>query len=45
MLERQQNTTFSSVLRGDAEERGNCDSVLNLKYFIQALKFRWPLRS
>jgi hypothetical protein len=25
-----------------AGKRGTFDSILNLKYFIQAVKFRWP---
>jgi len=27
---------------GDAGEKGNFYSILNLKYFIQAMQFWWP---
>jgi hypothetical protein len=30
---------FAFCAAGDAEENGTFDSVLNLKYFIQAVKF------
>ena len=33
---------FAFCAAEDAEEKETFDSILNLKYFIQALKFRWP---
>jgi hypothetical protein len=29
---------------GDAGEKGTFDSILSLKYFIQAVNFRWPIK-
>jgi hypothetical protein len=34
--------SFAFCAAGYATEMGTLDSVLNLKYFIQADKFRWP---
>jgi hypothetical protein len=33
---------FAFCVAGDAGEEGTFDSVLNLKYFIPAVKFQWP---
>jgi hypothetical protein len=33
---------FAFSAAGDAGEKGNFDSILNLKHFIQAVKFQWP---
>jgi hypothetical protein len=33
---------FAFCAREDAAEKGSFDSVSNLKYFIQAVKLRWP---
>jgi hypothetical protein len=34
------NLAFCAVV--DAGKKGTFDSILNLKYFIQAVKYRWP---
>jgi len=33
---------FAFCAAADAEEKETFDSILNLKYFIQTVKFRWP---
>jgi hypothetical protein len=35
---------FAFCAAADADEKETFDSILNLKYFIQAVKFRWPIQ-
>jgi hypothetical protein len=37
--------TFAFCAAGNTGWKATSDSVLNLKYFIQAVKFRWPTQN
>jgi len=37
--------SFALCDTGNAGENGTCDSGLNLKYFIQVVKFLWPIQN
>ena len=41
-LKRKNKEFCNTACAGDTE---NFDSLLNLKYFIQAVKFRWPTQN